>query len=70
MPVTGSLEPSKMKPANFPMFLLVNLLAALLAGYLLDSWLNTSPIFIIIGLLYAIIGSFVILLFKGRKKHG
>jgi LPXTG-motif cell wall-anchored protein len=46
------------------------LLAALLAGYLLDSWLNTSPIFIIIGLLYAIIGSFVILLFKGRKKHG
>lgn len=59
-----------MKPANFGMFLLVNLLASLLVGYLLDSWLNMSPLFIILGVLYAVIGSFIILMYKQKKKNG
>ncbi|WP_286073493.1 AtpZ/AtpI family protein, partial [Faecalibaculum rodentium] len=46
-----------MKPAKFPGFLLANILVALLVGYLLDSWLHTSPVFIVAGVLYAVIGS-------------
>lgn len=38
-----------MKPAKFPGFLLANILVALLVGYLLDSWLHTSPVFIVAG---------------------
>lgn len=56
-----------MKPSNFGMFLLVNLLASLLVGYLLDSWLNTKPVFLIIGVLYAIIGSFLILMYRNKQ---
>lgn len=59
-----------MKPSQFPGFLLVNLLVCLLIGYLLDSWFHTKPIFIIILVLYALIGSFVMLIMKGKKKNG
>lgn len=55
-----------MKPAAFPGFLLANILAALLVGYLLDSWLNTRPVFIIVGVLYAVIGSIVLLIWHNR----
>ena len=57
-----------MKPAQFPGFLLANLLVCLLIGFGLDQWLGTSPVFLLVLLLYAMIGSFVLLL-KG-KKHG
>lgn len=58
-----------MKPANFGPFLLVNLLAALLVGYLLDSWTHWSPWCMVIAILYAIIGSFIILIYKDKKKN-
>ncbi|EOS62113.1 hypothetical protein C815_00125 [Firmicutes bacterium M10-2] len=59
-----------MKPAQFPGVLLVNLLVCLWIGYLLDDWFNTRPIFLLILVLYALIGSFALLLIKGKKKHG
>lgn len=59
-----------MKPANFGMFLLANLLVSMLIGYLLDQWTKLSPLFLIIGVLYAIIGSFIILLYRDKKKNG
>lgn len=58
-----------MKPGNFPFFLLVNILAALLVGYLLDYWTGMTPTWIIVGILYAIIGSFCILIYRDRKKQ-
>lgn len=59
-----------MKPAKFPAFLLANLLAALLVGYLLDSWLHTRPLFILVGVLYAVIGSIYLLIWHEKKKNG
>lgn len=59
-----------MKPAQFSGFLLVNLLVCLLIGYLLDDWLHTTPVFLVVFVLYALIGSFALLLYKGKKKHG
>lgn len=56
-----------MKPAKFPGFLLANILAALLVGYLLDSWMHTSPVFLIAALLYAVIGSIVLLVWHEKK---
>lgn len=59
-----------MKPAKFPGFLLANLLAALFVGYLLDSWLDTSPVFVVVGVLYAVIGSIYLLIWHEKKKNG
>ena len=59
-----------MKPANFPGFLLANILAALLVGYLLDSWLHTRFVFMIIAILYAVIGSIVLLVWHEKKRTG
>ena len=58
-----------MKAAKFPGFLLANILAALLVGYLLDSWLHTSPVFIVMGVLYAVIGSIVLLVWHEKKQN-
>ena len=59
-----------MKPAKFPGFLLANILVALLVGYLLDSWLHTSPVFIVAGVLYAVIGSIILLVWHTRQNNG
>lgn len=57
-----------MNPVKFGGFLLVNLLVCIWIGYLLDSWTNMSPVWMIVLVLYAIIGSFFILLYR-KKKH-
>lgn len=56
-----------MKPFTFSGVLLVNILLSLFLGYKLDEWLNTTPIFIIIGLIYSVVGSIYILLHKANK---
>ncbi|WP_278906285.1 AtpZ/AtpI family protein [Faecalitalea cylindroides] len=56
-----------MKPFTFSGVLLVNILLSLFLGYKLDEWLNTTPIFIILGLIYSVVGSIYILLHKANK---
>ena len=67
---TVSSEQNKMKPHQFPGFLLANVLFCLWIGYLLDYWFGTRPLFMIVLLLYAIIGSMVLLVKKGKKSNG
>ena len=57
-----------MKPFTFSGVLLVNILLSLFLGYKLDEWLNTTPIFIIVGLIYSVVGSIYILLHKANKQ--
>jgi F0F1-type ATP synthase assembly protein I len=57
-----------MSPQKFGGFLLVNLLVCLWLGYLIDSWTNMKPFWIIAFTLYAIIGSFILLMWKQKKK--
>ena len=57
-----------MNPMKFGGFLLVNLLVCIWLGYLIDSWTNMSPVWIIVFTLYAIIGSFLVLLYRNTKK--
>ena len=59
-----------MKPAKFPGFLLANILVVLLVGYLLDSWLHTPRVFIVAGVLYAVIGSIILLVWHARQNNG
>ena len=56
-----------MKPFTFSGVLLVSILLSLFLGYKLDEWLNTTPIFIIVGLIYSVVGSIYILLHKANK---
>lgn len=56
-----------MKPFTFSGVLLVNILLSLFLGYKLDEWLNTTPIFIIVGLIYSVVGSIYILLHKANN---
>ena len=56
-----------MKPFTFSGVLLVNILLSLFLGYKLDEWLNTTPIFIIVGLIYSVVGSIYILFHKANK---
>lgn len=56
-----------MKPFTFSGVLLVNILLSLFLGYKLDEWLKTTPIFIIVGLIYSVVGSIYILLHKANK---
>ena len=53
---------------KFGGFLLVNLLVCIWIGYLLDSWTNMSPVWMIVLILYAIIGSFFVLIYRNKKK--
>ena len=57
-----------MKPSNFTGALLGSILIFTLLGYLIDSHFHTTPIFILIGLFYAIFGSFYLLMRNLRKK--
>lgn len=56
-----------MKPFTFSGVFLVNILLSLFLGYKLDEWFNTMPIFIIVGLIYSVVGSIYILLHKANK---
>lgn len=56
-----------MQPAKFAGFLLITLLVCIWLGYLIDSWTNMSPFWLIVLVLYAIIGSFVLLLYRKKK---
>lgn len=58
-----------MQPAKFGGFLLVNLLVCIWIGYLLDSWTHMSPIWVIVLTLYAVIGSFILLIWSNKKKQ-
>lgn len=55
-----------MKPFTFGGVLLVNVLVWVLVGYNLDLWLGTSPLLLIVGVLYSVIGSIVLLIKKTR----
>ena len=57
-----------MSPAKFSGFLLINLLVCIWIGYLLDSWTGMRPVWIIVLTLYAVIGSFFVLLYRNKKK--
>ncbi|MBQ0066003.1 MAG: AtpZ/AtpI family protein [Firmicutes bacterium] len=57
-----------MKTAGLPMALLANLLIWVFIGYKMDSWLNTTPIFIMIGLFYSLFGTIYLYFKKMRKK--
>lgn len=57
-----------MQPAKFGGFLLVNLLVCIWLGYLFDSWTHMSPVWLIVFTLYAIIGSFILLIWSNKKK--
>ena len=70
MQETVSSVQNSMKPFQFPGFLLANVLFCLWIGYLLDSWMNTKPLFTIGLLIYAIVGSIVLLIKKGKKTNG
>lgn len=64
---TGFSERSKMNPAKFGGFLIVNLLVCIWIGWLIDGWTNMRPFWIIAFALYAIVGSFAILLWKKKR---
>lgn len=57
-----------MSPMKFGGFLLANMLFCIWLGYLIDTWTGMTPVWIIVLTLYAIIGSFFILLWRKRKK--
>ena len=61
---------SRMKPFHFSGFLLANILVCLWIGYLLDLWMHSRPFWMMALLLYAVIGSFVLLIRKGKNKNG
>lgn len=58
-----------MNPAKFGGFLFANLLFCLWIGYLLDTWTHMSPLWMIVFVLYAIVGSFFLLIHKKRKNE-
>ncbi|MDY2958009.1 AtpZ/AtpI family protein [Floccifex sp.] len=58
-----------MKPSNFSGALLISLLVFAGIGYLIDSYFNTTPIFICVGIVYSIFGCFYLLMKKTRNKE-
>lgn len=57
-----------MNPAKFGGFLLVNLLFCIWLGWLIDQWTHMAPFWLIVLTLYAVVGSFVLLLKKKKEK--
>lgn len=55
-----------MKPYAFSGMLCISMLIFGLIGYNIDSWLHTTPLFVIVGLMYSIIGSIILLIKKSR----
>lgn len=56
-----------MKVSNFTGALLGSILIFTLIGYNLDAYFHTTPVFIVIGILYSIFGSFYLLVRKLKK---
>ncbi|MGJ0960646.1 AtpZ/AtpI family protein [Faecalicoccus pleomorphus] len=56
-----------MKPLAFSGVFLVNLLLSIFVGYQLDCRLQTTPVFILIGLSYSIIGSIYLLIHRAKN---
>ena len=50
-----------MKPYAFSGMLCTSMLIFGLIGYNIDGWLHTTPLFVIVGLMYSIIGSIILL---------
>lgn len=46
--------------------LIFGLIGYNLIGYNIDGWLHTTPLFVIVGLMYSIIGSIILLIKKSR----
>lgn len=68
MPETVFSEPDKdMHPLVFGSFLLANLLLCIWIGWLLDNWTGMTPVWILVLTLYAVIGSFILLLKKKKS---
>lgn len=57
-----------MSPFRFGAFLLISLVVFSLIGYGLDLLFHTSPFWLIAGILYAVIGTFIIFVYKNRSK--
>lgn len=55
-----------MKPYAFSGMLCTSMLILGLIGYNIDGWLHTTPLFVIVGLMYSIIGSIILLIKKSR----
>ena len=55
-----------MKPYAFSGMLGTSMLICGLIGYNIDGWLHTTPLFVIVGLMYSIIGSIILLIKKSR----
>ena len=53
-----------MKPYAFSGMLCTSMLIFGLIGYNIDGWLHTTPLFVIVGLMYSIIGSIILLIKK------
>lgn len=53
-----------MKPSKFTGALLGSILLFTLIGYNIDAYFHTTPIFILIGILYAVFGNFYLLIRK------
>ena len=51
-----------MKPYAFSGMLCTSMLIFGLIGYNIDGWLHTTPLFVIVGLMYSIIGSIILLI--------
>lgn len=59
-----------MKPSQAGGFILANLLFAALIGYVVGTWLHNIAVAMIACLLYAIIGSFVIIIYRMKHPSG
>lgn len=58
-----------MNASKFGGYLLANLLVCLWIGWLLDDWTGKRPLFMIILVIYAIVGSFFVLIWRNRRKE-
>ncbi len=57
-----------MKPSKFTGALLGSILLFTLIGYNIDAYLHTTPLFILMGILYAVFGNFYLLIRKLKTK--
>lgn len=58
-----------MRPYAFSGMLIANMLIFGFLGYFIDTHLHTLPLFLLIGLLYSVIGSIILLVKKSRYKN-
>lgn len=68
MPNAVAQGGESINPYQFASMLIAGLLVFGGLGWLLDETFHTTPLWLIVGVLYAIAGSFVILVYRSRKK--